>query len=118
MSESKPDLFYQTLTPFKFHGCVIKPPACVQMSADEARPYQAAGVVSDEGEEFDLPEGDDKHPSESGKDEGSDRPMDGAPDPAAGQPAPAGASGDGEPAQPEKPRAQAKAAAPRKKAAK
>lgn len=118
MSDSKPDLFYQTLTPFKFRGCVIKPPAFVQMSAEEARPYQAAGVVSDEGAEYELPAGDDEHPSESGKDESSDRPTDGAPDPAAGQPETASAPGDGEPPQPTKPRAPAKAATPRKKAAK
>lgn len=117
MSDSKPDLFYQALTPFKFQGCVIKPPAFVQMSAEEARPYQAAGVVSDEGEEYELPAGGNEHPSESGTDESSDRATDGALDPAASQTAPAGVSGDGAKA-PAKTRAPAKAAAPRKKAAK
>lgn len=119
MSESQPNLCYPVLVPFKFRGFVAKPPAYIQMDAEEARPYQDAGVLGDEDVACLAPEpeaGGDEHPSESGKDEGSDRPTDGAPDPAAGQPAAASASGNGKPAQPAKPRAPAKAAAPRKKA--
>lgn len=48
MTDPKADLCYPALTPFKFRGVVVKPPAFVQMSADEARLYQAAGVIGGE----------------------------------------------------------------------
>jgi hypothetical protein len=46
------DLCYPALTPFKFKGNIVKPPAFVQMSADEAAPYLAAQVI---GEDAALP---------------------------------------------------------------
>lgn len=48
MSKPATDLCYPVLTPFKFRGVVIKPPVFVQMSADEAQAYQAAGVLGGE----------------------------------------------------------------------
>jgi len=48
MTEPTTDLCYPVLTPFKFHGVIVKPPAYVQMSADEAPLYQAAGVIGGE----------------------------------------------------------------------
>lgn len=42
------DFFYPVLTPFKFKGTAVKPPAFVQMSADEAEPYLAAQVIGKE----------------------------------------------------------------------
>lgn len=48
MSKPNADLCYPVLMPFKFRGVVIKPPAHVQMSADEAQVYQAAGVLGGE----------------------------------------------------------------------
>lgn len=46
------DMCYPVLTPFKFKGQVIKPPAFVQMSAEQAAPYLAEKVI---GEEAALP---------------------------------------------------------------
>jgi hypothetical protein len=42
------DLCYPVLTPFKFKGNIVKPPALVQMSADEAAPYLAAQVIGED----------------------------------------------------------------------
>ncbi len=117
MSNPSPNLCYPVLTPFKLCGVIVKPPAFIQMDAEEAREYQDAGVLGGEDVAGLLPEdGDNEHPGQSGKDE-SDTSTDGAPDPAASQTAPAGASGDGAKAS-TKTRASAKAAAPRKKDAK
>lgn len=117
MSTTKPQLCYPVLTPFKLRGVVVKPPAFIQLETDEAREYQAAGVLGGEDVASLPPQGGEEHPSKSGKDESSDRAKDGALDPAASQTAPAGVSGDGAKAS-TKTRAPAKAAAPRKKAAK
>lgn len=46
------DLCYPVLTPFKFKGQVVKPPAFVQMSAEQAAPYLAEQVI---GEDAALP---------------------------------------------------------------
>lgn len=59
MPEQNADLCYPVLTPFKFRRVVVKPPAFVQMSAAEARPYQAAGVLGNEDSAALPPEGDD-----------------------------------------------------------
>ena len=118
MSDSQTNLCYPVLAPFKFQGFIAKPPAFIQMDADEARQYQEAGVLGDEEMACLAPESEDEgngHLGESGKDESSDRATDGALDPAASQTAPAGVSGDGKPAKAAQPRAPAKAAAPRKK---
>jgi hypothetical protein len=42
------DLCFPVLTPFKYKRVVVKPPAFVQMSRDEAREYIAAGVIGGE----------------------------------------------------------------------
>ena len=39
------DLCYPVLTPIKFKGNIVKPPAFVQMSADEAAPYLAEQLI-------------------------------------------------------------------------
>lgn len=44
-------LHYPVLTPTKLGGRIVKPPACVTLSADEAEPYLAAGVLG-EGREL------------------------------------------------------------------
>lgn len=111
MSTPKLELCYPVLTPTKFRGVIVKPPAFIQMSAAEAKPYQDAGIVGGEDQACLPPEGDNEHPSESGKDESTDRAKEGALDPAASQTPPAGVSGDGEP---QAPRAPAKAAATKK----
>jgi hypothetical protein len=36
------------LSPFKHNGVVIKPPAWIEMTWDEAKDYQDAGVLGDE----------------------------------------------------------------------
>lgn len=114
MSKTSSQLCYPVLMPFKFQGAVVKPPVFVQLAADQARQYQDAGVLGGEDVACLPPDGSGSHPSESGKDESSDRATDGALDPAASQTAPAGVSGDGAKA-PTKTRAPAKTAAPRKK---
>lgn len=54
---------FEVLTPFKFRGVIVKPPEWIELGADEAKPYQAAGVLGTEPGE--VPTDDD----ESGKDE-------------------------------------------------
>lgn len=54
MTDPKTDLCYPVLTPFKFGRVIVKPPALIQMSAEEARAYQAAGVLGGE-EDASLP---------------------------------------------------------------
>ncbi len=45
---------FEVLTPFKFRGSVLKPPAWIEMSEDDAAIYQAAGVLGTEpAEPFD-----------------------------------------------------------------
>ncbi len=46
--------FYEVLTPFKLGGVVVKPPAFVELTADEAAQFQEAGVISDEPGEPDT----------------------------------------------------------------
>ena len=41
------DLFYPVLTPTKHEGKIVKPPAFLQMSADDAAPYLAAQVMGE-----------------------------------------------------------------------
>lgn len=50
---------YEVLRPFKFRGGVVKPPAFVEMTADEAREYQEAGVLGTEPGELPAPDADD-----------------------------------------------------------
>lgn len=45
MTNPSNDLCYPVLTPFKFRGVVVKPPAFIQLGADEASEYQEAGVL-------------------------------------------------------------------------
>ena len=40
-------LYYPVLTPFKRRGNIIKPPASLQLSADDAAPYLAAQVIGE-----------------------------------------------------------------------
>lgn len=45
---------FEVLTPFKFRGSVLKPPAWLEISEDDAAIYQAAGVLGTEpAEPFD-----------------------------------------------------------------
>jgi len=39
---------FEVLSPFKHNGVVIKPPAWIEMTWDEAEDYQEAGVLGDE----------------------------------------------------------------------
>lgn len=39
---------FEVLSPFKHNGVVVKPPAWIQMTWDEAEDYQDAGVLGDE----------------------------------------------------------------------
>lgn len=39
---------YEVLTPFKFRGFPVKPPAWIELSASGAKPYQDAGVLGTE----------------------------------------------------------------------
>lgn len=39
---------FEVLSPFKHNGVVIKPPAWIEMTWDEAEDYQDAGVLGDE----------------------------------------------------------------------
>ena len=45
MSKEITDLCYPILTPFKFQGVVVKPPAFIQLSDEEAEPLIADGVI-------------------------------------------------------------------------
>lgn len=65
MPASKVELCYAVLTPFKFRRAHVKPPAFVQMSAEEARIYQAAGVLGGEESAALPPEGDDNDGTDS-----------------------------------------------------
>ncbi|WP_329769057.1 hypothetical protein [Stenotrophomonas maltophilia] len=45
---------FEVLAPFKFRGSVLKPPAWIEISEDDAAIYQAAGVLgTDPAEPFD-----------------------------------------------------------------
>ena len=39
---------FEVLSPFKYDGVVVKPPAWIEMSWEEAQDYQDAGVLGDE----------------------------------------------------------------------
>ncbi len=39
---------FEVLSPFKYDGVVVKPPAWIEMTWDEAEDYQEAGVLGDE----------------------------------------------------------------------
>ena len=56
-------LYYPVLTPFKRRGNIIKPPASLQLSADDAAPYLAAQVIG-EGVESPAHEADAPHYSD------------------------------------------------------
>lgn len=45
---------YEVLTPFKLGGVIVKPPAFVELTADEAAQFQEAGVIADEPGEPDA----------------------------------------------------------------
>lgn len=45
MTQPDTSFCYPVLTPFKYREGVVKPPSFIQMSEDEARVYQAAGVL-------------------------------------------------------------------------
>lgn len=48
MTDQKPpstELCYPVLTPFKFEGVIVKPPAFIQLSEEEAAPYIADEVL-------------------------------------------------------------------------
>jgi hypothetical protein len=49
-------LCFPVLTPFKFRGVIVKPPAFVQMERDEARPYFYAGVIGTEQDSALVPD--------------------------------------------------------------
>lgn len=49
---------YEVLTPFKFRGLIVKPPEWIELGANEAKPYQAAGVLGTEPGE--VPTDDDE----------------------------------------------------------
>ncbi|ASK91055.1 hypothetical protein Xtri_02810 [Xanthomonas campestris pv. trichodesmae] len=49
--------FYEVLTPFKFRGVIAKPPAWIELSDDEAEPYQLADVLGTEPSELPIVEG-------------------------------------------------------------
>ncbi len=55
---------YEVLTPFKFRGLIVKPPEWIELGANEAKPYQAAGVLGTEPGE--VPTDDDE--SDKGED--------------------------------------------------
>ncbi len=40
--------FFEVLSPFKHNGAVVKPPAWIEMTWEEAQAYQDAGVLGDE----------------------------------------------------------------------
>lgn len=66
MSNPSPNLCYPVLTPFKLCGVIVKPPAFIQMDAEEAREYQDAGVLGGEDVAGLLPEDGDESSSEQG----------------------------------------------------
>lgn len=45
-NNERPDLCYLVLTPIKFQGMVIKPPRFMQLTAEEAEPMIAAGLIA------------------------------------------------------------------------
>lgn len=51
--------FYEVLTPFKLGGVPVKPPAFVELTADEAVQFQEAGVIADEPGEPDASTSDE-----------------------------------------------------------
>lgn len=75
--------FYEVLTPFKLGGVPVKPPAFVELTADEAVQFQEAGVISDEPGEPDTSTPEDVADADAGGSDGA----------AAGQAS--GASSDG-----------------------
>ncbi len=52
------ELCYPVLTPFKFGGVIVKPPAFVQMRRDAANAYIDAGVISNEDKAALVPDSD------------------------------------------------------------
>jgi hypothetical protein len=47
-AHQEPTAAWEVLSPFKFRGAVVKPPAWIELTAEEAAPYQAAGVLGTE----------------------------------------------------------------------
>lgn len=72
-TEQAPTALYEVLTPFKFRGAPVKPPAWIELTAEEAAPYQAAGVLGTEpGEVPEHSEGESSTDAGSGKDAAGD----------------------------------------------
>lgn len=64
---------YEVLTPFKFRGAVVKPPVWIELTAEEAAPYHAAGVLGIEpGEVPEHSEGESSTDAGSGTDAAGD----------------------------------------------
>lgn len=47
-AQEQPTAIWEVLSPFKFRGSVVKPPAWIELSDEEAKLYQAAGVLGTE----------------------------------------------------------------------
>lgn len=52
-----PTALYQVLTPFKFRGHVVKPPTFLELTAEQAKPYQDAKVLGTEAGEVPTVDG-------------------------------------------------------------
>ena len=70
-AQPQPTALWEVLSPFKFRGATVKPEAWIELTAEEAALYQAAGVLGTEP--ADVPDTDDE--SENGA---SDAPADSA----------------------------------------
>lgn len=57
-ADSGESAIYEVLTPFKFRSLIVKPPEWIELGANEAKPYQAAGVLGTEPGE--VPTDDDE----------------------------------------------------------
>lgn len=71
---------FEVLTPFKFQGAVVKPPAWIETTAAEAEEYQDAGVLGTEPGQVPAAEEADEVTDDSGDNGGAN---DGAAPPAA-----------------------------------
>lgn len=62
-----PTALYEVLSPFKLRGAVVKPPVWIELTAEEAAPYQAAGVLGSEpGVAPENPEGENGTEADGG----------------------------------------------------
>lgn len=62
---------YEVLTPFKLGGVIVKPPAFVELTADEAAQFQEAGVIADDPGEPDTSTMTEDADAESGGSDGA-----------------------------------------------